>query len=450
MLNKETKLKLLIFLTSLFLSLVALELTLRLMGSYVENETVSTQYYNTDEFYEVYTPAGKLQNKSNQKILCIGDSFTNGGNFQRKWEENYPHHLSKLLNIGSTHYNVLNLGLCEDTTYGVYQRLKILLNDPRVNNGVKTFVVALVGSADTFHSRAEQQHDKTKWFFPSLSLQDAFRPWYFKLRIYKAYRHIEMSFSHIYLLWSTEKSKTAHLWNESQRYFELVIEKKNQEASRVLENSIISIKSSKEFEKAIEKPEEFYKDLINPLVNSVVNAHLEVGDYSTALKKVVFIGDEFPRAWTIYAMRYLSFQMYLKQSEIRAEEIIDSLKKDSFVFQNKEVQKYYNKLLGSKELEKNIDDKRMQLWDKIVELAKSKNIRLIIQNYPSAYNGINELLRDVSVKHNLPFVDNRTHFKKLIKKNGRSKYLRGDDHCTDLGYRIMAENVRKTIESLTD
>jgi lysophospholipase L1-like esterase len=445
MIKKETTIKLVLFFSSLLVSLVMLEIILRLMGGYISSEVVSTEHYNTDEFYEVYLPGKEAGKKTESKIFCIGDSFTNGGNFQKKWSENYPHHLSQLLEKENTHSTVLNLGLCEDTTFGVYERLKTIVKSAKIPQGVQAYLVVLVGSADTFHSKAEQEHSKTRWFVTNENVLNGFKPWYYGLRVYKAFRHIKYSLSHLYLLWTTEKSRTAHLWNNSEEYFALVTSQKNKEAQQLLLESIMKIKSSDYFAKLSKNKDEFYKDLINPLVNSVVNAHLERGDYKTALEKILLIGSEFPEAWEIYAMRYLSFQMYLKQSVIPASKIIDSLIASKDVFESVEVQKFYHQLSRAENIEREVDKKRLNIWSKIIELVKTRDIQLIIQNYPSAYNNVNNLLERIAKENNIPFVDNRSVFKKLIKKNGRSKYLKGDDHCTDLGYKIMAENVEKVI-----
>ena len=71
-----------------------------------------------------------------------------------------------------------------------------------------------------------------------------------------------------------------------------------------------------------------------------------------------------------------------------------------------------------------------------------------MQNYPSNYTDVNKSLSLISKKLNIPLVDNNKIFNELIQANGRDNYLDGDEHCTPLGYKIMANNVKLKITDL--
>ena len=59
-------------------------------------------------------------------------------------------------------------------------------------------------------------------------------------------------------------------------------------------------------------------------------------------------------------------------------------------------------------------------------------------NYPSTHTAANKALERAAAKHKAAFIDVHSAFSKFIAKNGREKYLMGDDHATPLGHEEMA------------
>jgi lysophospholipase L1-like esterase len=85
---------------------------------------------------------------------------------------------------------------------------------------------------------------------------------------------------------------------------------------------------------------------------------------------------------------------------------------------------------------------------KIIDLCKSNNTKMIIQNYPLPVNGpyfnslANNILKDISAKNSVPFVDNA----KIFNSKGGQKHcffqpVYEGDHPNEKGYELMAENL---------
>jgi lysophospholipase L1-like esterase len=82
---------------------------------------------------------------------------------------------------------------------------------------------------------------------------------------------------------------------------------------------------------------------------------------------------------------------------------------------------------------------------KIAEICKQKGIKLILSGYPEEiYDPVNTAAKD----YNIIFVDQRKDFADKQAMGQRNKYLIQDGHCTQLGYRIMAENISAVIVNL--
>jgi len=92
---------------------------------------------------------------------------------------------------------------------------------------------------------------------------------------------------------------------------------------------------------------------------------------------------------------------------------------------------------------------------KITDMCKSFNTRIIVQNYPIPVNAsdfqliVNSILKDISVKNAIPFVDNA----KIFNLQGDQKHnffqsVYEGDHPNDKGYELMAKNLFNKILEL--
>lgn len=84
--------------------------------------------------------------------------------------------------------------------------------------------------------------------------------------------------------------------------------------------------------------------------------------------------------------------------------------------------------------------------EQIIQICKTKKIKLFIQNYPFPYLSINEKLKNIAEDNKISFIDNYSIFCELVKKEGYSKYFLDFDHCTEKGHETIAENVYSALK----
>ena len=84
--------------------------------------------------------------------------------------------------------------------------------------------------------------------------------------------------------------------------------------------------------------------------------------------------------------------------------------------------------------------------EQIIQICKTKKIKLFIQNYPFPYLSINEKLKEIAMDNKISFIDNYSIFCELVEKEGYSKYFLDFDHCTELGHETIAENVYSALK----
>lgn len=159
------KIKIFLLVISSFLSILAIELLLRSYilkyqdEQYLKAKNYRAPFYSQmfDDKYESYS----VEN-SNTKIICIGDSYTNGGNVLRS--QTYPEQLFSLLEEKN---DVLNMGLCEDNSPSSLKRLKHEIQD--IN---KSFIVVYLGGASDNFMSYRFESKALDSYYESLSLKD--------------------------------------------------------------------------------------------------------------------------------------------------------------------------------------------------------------------------------------------------------------------------------------
>ena len=82
--------------------------------------------------------------------------------------------------------------------------------------------------------------------------------------------------------------------------------------------------------------------------------------------------------------------------------------------------------------------------EEIVRICKEHDVKLVIQNYPVDYPLANSVLKELALKHALPFVDNLSVFQRMEQKE---EYFFDDDHCTPAGHCVMVDNIMSVLES---
>ncbi len=97
---------------------------------------------------------------------------------------------------------------------------------------------------------------------------------------------------------------------------------------------------------------------------------------------------------------------------------------------------------------RNINPQTRQSYQKLREILKQRNIRLILAQYP--LRSVKHLKSMIDDKAGVVFVDNELIFKKVLETSKYEDYFTdrfaGDfGHCTQKGYELLARNIAETI-----
>ncbi len=83
----------------------------------------------------------------------------------------------------------------------------------------------------------------------------------------------------------------------------------------------------------------------------------------------------------------------------------------------------------------------------IIRLAKSKGIKIVLQNYPDHYASaaLQQIIHEVATDCQVPLVDNSLVFRKKLLQDNYEKYFVPNGHCNAKGYDVIADNLFKTL-----
>tara|TARA_Y100000590_G_scaffold469529_1_gene657602 strand:- start:41399 stop:42730 length:1332 start_codon:yes stop_codon:yes gene_type:complete len=434
--NRQILSKISLSFISLVLSLVLLEGGLRLAGAYIVQESGQsyTPYeessdYSRDEVYEKFGTK-----KVSGTILAIGDSFTNAGNV--KSFHSYPYYLYELFSKTKQPKSVLNMGLCEDSTFGVKDRLKEFIKDNKTN--LPESVVMLVGSADKFERFEIESDDKLK-----LDWYEVNPPSFYKsLRIYKVFRHIKLSLMHKYLLGS-EEIEEGDFDQVKNVYLEL--KEKSLKKEYKFNEDVYLAKLPNGFKKYCEGLNISFstaKEMIHSTLiymTKILSSNLRHDD---AFYWLVDLAKTFPEEfWSgkFEDAYYRIIQVYQIQSKYDAEFVLTQFNEKTS--SHKYFKEFFQMIKEQEAVDTYVDRKRMEAWKEIIEVTKKNKIKLYVMNYPSDYKSANEIIGQVVSSNNVHFINNNQYFKDIIKKEGRAKILEDDDHLTPFGYKLLAEHI---------
>ena len=441
------------------LCLVFLESGLRISGYMFQksrNNTFSINVdvantYDSERDYENF----KGRKDSKNTIWSIGDSFTNAGNVDS--EQSYPAYLFNILQEREYNYNVVNLGQCEDPTWGVYNRLKDLLSKtPKKKK--PSVVIILAGVSDPFYftlsgveplKREEQKI--TDFYLPET-------PWYKELRIYKAFRHIRLEFVNRTL-------------NKSGKFTPEMLGVLDKTYDEIVENRPKNVSQWKKYENKLEKlflnhrefvdgsKNEFsFKDkprfVFNTLVIPRIRYFTGKLNYNKALDILIKFGEDFPDYfWSDernvpFALHMMS-QLMLFQSKYTSTDLDTFMNKSTVTVPHLRSGELYtqasNFFIAKKNVEKQVLNSRKKTWEKIIELSHLHKFKLVIQTYASDFTEANKMARRISENSKILLVDNHKEFKEKIQMLGRANIFADDNHFQPLGYEIMAENIFNTL-----
>lgn len=205
-----------------------------------------------------------------------------------------------------------------------------------------------------------------------------------------------------------------------------------------------------EAETAYKKAIELNTDIQDPEPEGYY-AYLAItqGKYNIAFEYFSKAVEKAPWIEELYYFLARSFEL---QSQYDSKYFVDLynriLLKSPGIKKNETISNYIKYFSNRSEWEERLNDWLRADLDKIVEICKTNNIQLIIQNYPYPYNSANKILEETANKYSLPFIDNYSVFKELVKKDGWNHYFTDFDHCTEEGLLIMANNVYKSLISM--
>ncbi|MCM2267581.1 MAG: GDSL-type esterase/lipase family protein [Elusimicrobiales bacterium] len=343
-------------------------------------------------------------------VLCVGDSYTYGGNVSGT--EAYPHRLWLALRDNKIPARVVNGGHCEYNSSQLLDEFRGNLEKfrPRV-------VVLLAGSSDKWNLLGPQASDPGVVFrrnydaqmsadVPPFHRGGAFKRALLSSRVYKMYRGIAENLRFRSLLRTAETIRAEKL---AADYAAGKLEE--EEMHTYLEALLYRSRYEELFELAL-----------------------------GALKSVSPDSPLFSSDLSLYFVLSASFQYQDKYSAAETAARLESLLAARPEFAGSEpFVKYLNFFKQHSRMEARFENRLRDNIEEMANLAARYKARLVIMNYPSTHALANRLLAAAAGRHKLTFIDNHAKFEELIKAGGRDRYLMGDDHATPAGHQEMAD-----------
>lgn len=367
-------------------SLAVMEIALRLAGL----------LYDRSRPY-VFEAAGEPA----LKVMCVGDSYTYGGNV--RWGEAYPYKLWQELR--AERVTVVNRGRCE------YNSGQVLAELPRELDEHKPgWLLVLVGASDKWNligcgpkggfEVCRRDYDKYSPLRPAEVFPESLRVWQLLRGLYldtRLKRALEIAGAGRPLeLDKVGQAKVAH-----ELLADLVYASRYEEALQLSLAALAGLNSGSRY---------FSEDL----------------SYYFALAASFEFQSKYSSDYVAGRLRGMQasnpgfagndvFQGYLAHFERRAE---------------------FERAMAAR-LERNLAE--------IAAEASRRGVRLAVLNYPSDYAAANAALRRLAAANKAVFVDVNAAMGELIRRDGRARYLMGDDHATPEGHRVMAALAAKAL-----
>lgn len=394
--------KIFISIFSLAFFLVLLELTLRFVGYVYLSMRVSP----AAEFL-------RLKEKGICTILCVGDSFTFGGDLPL--EHSYPFQLEKILNSknSDTVFSVVNAGVCEQNSAQLLKALpgKISFYRPDA-------VILLVGASNWFNFIG---FNKNKSFF--LRLKETL----YGFRVYKIAKIIALNLEQRFLI-TRFKDKANPKFYKFLYYYSSFRPVIDPDRSVFFEEAEMRLQRVECLHQIGEK--EKAADLFNKILKIDPNSDLfmyQTADFLMNMNRSLGIGEGLKYDPNLITDAF-------KERLENNPNVKDKRLNDYFLF-FKSIQNSYRNEDIKKRLREDMEE--------IVGICKTNNIKLILQDYPFPYPLADGVLREIASKYSLPLVRNAEVFGNLLAKEKKEAYFLNDTHCTSLGYGVMAENISK-------
>lgn len=413
--------------------------------------------------------------KETKTILCIGDSFTWGGNGKR--DQTYPAFLHQQLLImdPDNNYVVINRGICEANTLRLVQKITAWINKYKPDT-----IVLLNGSANRFNPWDYRLWEKKsiwnsihshlanlrvvqvvrilyvngvgqKLLSAVIPTYNPFIAWEIQKKKWQIKANIIILNDTLNLMWralndgdeekAIELGLTALEENRGDGNiattlaYSYLLRCNTVAAENIIEQVLPQFEDS---ETILNFKALYYKYMADQYLTKKIDYDRGI-EY--CLQGMEWDPDEIHYYYEI--TKYFDFQ-----SRYTSRMIHDKLL--AIAAQNPMVKQYkwfndYLRIYQDKEAwEEGVREWITSDLNKIVETSKRMGVKVIVQNYPVDYPLANEVLREISELHMLGFVDNQKVFSELEPKE---KYILDDDHCTALGHYVMANNIAEIILS---
>lgn len=443
-----------------------LEFSLRIIGYFHTKNTIEKQL--------------STSNISTNSILCIGDSFTES--IGSTTNNDYPSQLGRILIEHGFDFPVINLGRSGKNTAQISMEIPYYINtfNPKI-------VIILAGGANYWNYWGYQKESfwislKTVKLFKLLfeNIQYQGNKDKFNLDEYNQRRiHFKQSLALNKMVLSPFILKIRSIVNSN----------KIGSLDSCLENTILSkddiyhlilfsiltntpsqiinnIDLNKEQNSRVKFLIAIYRNLIldEDIDLSVFTPeYYAVYLFSTQLKSTEFSMEVLEQCVKLcpYIEDTYSQISNIEESKIKIPSnyyknrfsISDSISYYKILFGLETEKSIFNNSLIIESLDLDIKTSAIDNWvskdiEKIIEICNQRKIKILLMNYPmlnksSISYSVNQILSDIAIKHNLPFVDNTMIFDTI--ETDRLSYFISDGHCSDKGYQLMAQNIFNTL-----
>lgn len=389
----------------------------------------------------------KLQNAENiTKILCLGDSFTFGSGVEIGYS--YPEQLEEILNENnlSKKFVVYNRGGCIPGLNSS-QLLKIL--EKNIIEYQPNIIIVLIG----MHNRCNLT-DSNYFLFTDKGIKVSLIRLDGILNRFCTYKFLKIALGNLrhkitkkfpfqnnlkkmrYIDYELKmKPERIAKTPEAESYFKLATESQSHKA-----DIAVAIEN---YEKVIQLEPD--NDVAYAALGRIYENQTEYEMAIEKLKKAVELNPQ-----NLFARDRL-WNVYYKQG--KNKEAIEQVREILEIEPHNEGLKQMIKwgLPNLKKIKENKILNQLLSYDleKIIKLAKAKEIKPILLSYPINNDG-DEVRRGLANKYRIPFVDIFSVFNKLRTSTYYSKeyYFAKDGHCNAKGYKVMAEEIYKAICSM--
>ncbi len=442
---KSWKTKLTIFILSLIVSVTAVEFGLRYLIKQTnlpriyhdvaeynlsDRESAGKNDYYRDRSLEIYGGKEPLE------ILCIGDSFTNGGN--TFWDNSYPYKLYLKFNKKVT---VRNLGVCASTTEQIATRLEDFYKSNQYSSEKKYVIAVMAGSADVFAGSELVQKisalnisKEQKWVEMNQKTDSFLSQFYFYKVITLLSQDIKNRIDKVdsvteQVAFSNQELSACHNVKTSKERVDCLVKTLKMESYHKLSQG------SKEYliiRFLLEK-----KAFKSSEVTEVIRDFMGLLEYQPQLLERDYL-----------VMNLLG--LVKLQDIVSFEELKAAIEKNSHKIVP-EAQKVNQELIGNASywydnLEK-LNGERDVYWKKIFTLAREHNSSIVVMNYPLPYQSTNGYLQTLAKKEGSEFIDVEKTF--TLHQKGADALLDDWEHCSPEGYDLIAQTLYDKIELMS-